>query len=102
MGFTLDDKQLEKLLIQAYEEGWNGSKELAENSAEEIIESFKNETKKSKKTSESSYISWKLSSKSPYRNYIYSANSGTWTTTSSSAASSTSSSYGYSGDVSEY
>lgn len=100
MGFiTLDDKQLEKLLIQAYEEGWNGSKELAENSAEEIIKSFKDETKKSKNISEPSYVSWKL--ENPYKKYLYSTNSGTWATMYTRGTSSTSSSHSY-GDLSEY
>lgn len=43
MKFNIEEAQLKNLLIQAYEEGWCGSKDLSENVAGELIKTFKKE-----------------------------------------------------------
>jgi len=43
MKFNIEEAKLKNLLVQAYEEGWCGSKDLSESVAGELIKTFKKE-----------------------------------------------------------
>ena len=67
----IEESKLEKLLIKAYEEGWYGSKDLAQEASSKIIANFQDEQTQNKKQKKKSLKKVKIkASTGPWANYV--------------------------------